>query len=350
MAVHRLCGLGALVFAGCAPQATTDYEGDAMFSLTGRVELTLEESDDLIPALAFTSPGGFEVQFVEADVSGEFPASFQLELYAPPPASVVGGQEYEEHPGDPPYSIGYVVAVTPDHLSTLYMAGQLLGGGEECGESTCDSEYTASTFDAAHSGTVTVTCPATHPGLDITDPLSCELSGRSGDPMLVTVARDPMFAGAATNYVVAYLEAAAPAGGYLAHRLGAPEGLSAGYHLLRTMPMIFVGPNPDPALVEAETVKQACRDQAKADAVVSYNAVHGTHVTESSIVVTGCNEPGCEQFGPDTRGLRGEWYRLMAENGCPMGAEYTPESDPDSVVSLEVQPGLNFLAAAAGLR
>jgi hypothetical protein len=88
----------------------------------------------------------------------------------------------------------------------------------------------------------------------------CTVSGRSGDPWLVPNALDPMFAGAATNYAVAYLDGPAPAGSVVAQRLGAPEGLAAGYHLLRMAPwtreagsLIFEpDPQPEDAVITLE--------------------------------------------------------------------------------------------------
>ena len=348
----RLHAASALVLWGCAAQATTDYEGESLFTMSGRVELNLEAPDDLVPAIAFMSAGGDEVHFMTAAVSGEFPASFRLDLYEPPPAAVVNGFEYEEHPGDPRYSIGYVAAVTPDHLPMLYMASGATGAEgfeESCDDTGCIATLEATSFDGTHRGTITTFCPPDASASSITEPLQCDVTARTGDPMLLSVIKDPMFAGAADNYAVAYLEGAAPAGGFVARRLGAPDGLPAGYHLLRTMPWITWPETADSPHVQAELAAQPCRDAAKELAVERYNAAHGTNVGSSDILVMGCNEPGCEMIGPHTRGLRGEWYRQMVEMDCFWGPEYTPETDPDAVVSLQVQPGLNFLVAASGI-
>jgi hypothetical protein len=51
-------------------------------------------------------------------------------------------------------------------------------------------------------------------------------------------------------------------------------------------------------------------------------------------------------FGEHTRRLRGEWYRIMAENKCLYGPSFMRETNPNATVSLRIQPGLNFVAAA----
>jgi hypothetical protein len=51
--------------------------------------------------------------------------------------------------------------------------------------------------------------------------------------------------------------------------------------------------------------------------------------------------------GPDTRGVRGEWYRVLAEMDCPAyGEEFTLVDDKDHAqVSLQLEPGLGFTKA-----
>lgn len=343
----------AVGLAGCDAQATTEYEGNSLFSMSGRIEVALEASDDLIPAIAFMAPGADEIRFVPAAVSGEFPANFRLDLYEPPPASVVDGFEYEEHPGEPRYTIGYIAAVTPNHLTTLYYGTSCTGTSENpvCNDEGCTGAMECKTFDASHRGTIHMFCPVGADAASITPPLQqCEITSRSGDPMLGSLWKDPMFAGAADNYAVAYLAGAAPAGGFVARRLGAPEGLSAGYHLLRTKPW-YTWPAVELTAEQeaAEDAKQKCNDDARMLAVDRYNAAHGTDATVSDIFPKGCSSPGCEQFTPYTRALGGEWARLTLDMGCFMGPEFTPETDPDAVVSLRVQPGLDFISVASGI-
>jgi len=340
----------ALLFAalGCEPQATTEYEGDPMFSLTGRVSvgLTEESGGPFIPSIAFNTPDQDRIGFVDAQVQGEFPAQFQLELFAPPPEELIGGFDFEDLPEEPRHTVGYISAVTADHLPWLYRAGSLLGAELDpsieadengCDEDGCYQTFTATTVDSAHTGTITLFRAGDVDNL--WDPFTpgVVLVARTGDPMLVSYADDPMFAGVAANYALAYLESDAPADGVVAHRFGAAPGqvLSAGYHLLRW---------EEGSQNEAEEiVKQTCRDGAIQIAVDRYNVEHGTNVNTSDIYVQ-ADLSGPPTVGEHTRALRGEWLRVLAEMDCPYyGNELSVVEDPEQeIVSLEVQPGLSF--------
>jgi hypothetical protein len=173
--------LAAAMLAGCSAQGTTDYQGDPLFTMTGRVELQLNAATpDLVPTLAFMAPEGSEIRFIDAEVSGEFPASFRVDLYTPPPASVVNGFEYQDIPGEPRHSLGYISAVTPDRLPVLYYAVALGGEGESCDASGCTLTWEAKNFDASRRGTVTTRCPPpTEPGGPAPIDLDTEYAGRS---------------------------------------------------------------------------------------------------------------------------------------------------------------------------
>lgn len=342
------CALLMAALGGCSAQATTDYQGDPLFTMTGRVELQLSTPamQDLVPSLAFMAPGQSEIRFVETEVSGEFPAGFRIDLYTPPPASVINGFEYEDIPGEPRHSLGYIAAVSPDRLPVLYYGTSLGFASEEsCDATSCTVTWDAKNDDASRQGTVISQCPPpSEPGglarieLDPAVLGACHVVGRTGDPMFIAWLSDPMFAGASSEYAVLYLEGPAARDGYVAHRFGAPDGLAAGYHLLRVVPI--------PA--DSEDARQACRDQAEQDAIANYSTKHSVPAEDLSIrLELGCGRSSCAPPpSAQTRGVRGEWYRLMAERGCDIGKEYEPVTGADQQVSLKVQPGLSFLAAS----
>lgn len=259
-----LAVIGALSMAGCAAQNTTDYEGESLFSMVGRVEAALDvEQGPLLPAIAFMTPQGYQIEYVDAEVSGEFPASFQIDVYAPPPAAVIGGEE-RELAGEPGWSIGFIAAVTADHLTTMHYASVVTGSDvpEVCDDDGCTTVYEAATSMHEKSGMLTVHCPPGEDPISL-DPArlpACAIVERTGDPMLVATWKDPTFAGAAANYAVLYLDGPAPAGGLIATRFHAPEGLAAGYHLMTLAPpgeggwQYTISPVADPkaAVVELE--------------------------------------------------------------------------------------------------
>jgi hypothetical protein len=220
----------------------------------------------------------------------------------------------------------------------MYYASVLAGNGERYDADGGYHMYEASSGDGAHRGIVTTFCPG-ETFEEQSSELVCGIVDRSGDPMFVGLASDPMFAGAADNFAVAYLEAPAPADSAVARRFGSAAGLAAGYHLLRMQPYAAV----------TEEAKQACQDDALDAAVSSYNTEHGTRLDPGSIQYTPCSGSDC---GPDdvhTRGLRGAWFRGMAEEGCLPGPEFTVvDADDAGPLSLKVSPGTHFVNVAFG--
>ena len=92
-----------------------------------------------------------------------------------------------------------------------------------------------------------------------------------------------------------------------------------------------------------KSISESGRDGAIQIAVDRYNAENGTNVNTSDIHVQG-DLSGPPTVQEHTRGLRGEWLRVLAEMDCPYyGNEFSVVEDPEQeIVSLEVQPGLSF--------
>jgi hypothetical protein len=152
---------------------------------------------------------------------------------------VIGGSEREQQ-GEPGWTVGFITAVTADHLETMYLADVVTTADmpEVCDAEGCTNVYAVSAHEDDISGTVTVHCPPGEDAISI-DPErvpGCSVVERTGDPMLVGIWKDPTFAGAAVNFAVLYLDGPAPAGGLVAERFHAPAGLAAGYHLMTLGP------------------------------------------------------------------------------------------------------------------
>ena len=98
--VAARAGLGALALVACSSQAATSYPGTALATLSGTVQTASTPTPTgavdaaLVWAKLAFSPDEQLIQSVtwvgeSAPVSGQFPASFTLNVYAPPPDSVL---------------------------------------------------------------------------------------------------------------------------------------------------------------------------------------------------------------------------------------------------------------------
>jgi hypothetical protein len=104
---------------GCNAQVGDEYTGDVMFELRGHVVAPPDESDDLVPALAFFTagtPGGKDdlgpaakVVLLDGKLEGVFPSDFRLKVAGPPPMA----------PDNLGVALGYVVLVPRDHVESF---------------------------------------------------------------------------------------------------------------------------------------------------------------------------------------------------------------------------------------
>lgn len=86
--------VASVVFAGCGDLAGADYRGESVLNLRGTVEnpqaLVVAGDDTTAYLLWLPTAEGESVIADETPVAPVFPADFQLDVLAPPPASVVG--------------------------------------------------------------------------------------------------------------------------------------------------------------------------------------------------------------------------------------------------------------------
>ena len=264
--------LPLVLIAACGDQASTAYEGESLLTLQGKVELLdLSAEGPLVPALAFRGPHGFyRVQDVE--VEGEFPTSFTLHAFDPPPEDTV--HAYPVLDSEPRTAMAFITAAAAGHepgfqyfdgygrTPNCDLSGSCRrvrrdycysrGGGEgqePLGIEDCYTEVSECPFE------VDFEVPQ--------DYRECEVVETEGDPEL---ARDlgSHFYGLSLDYRVFYLDAPAHKGSLTARALGSRKGLDAGYHLvharLRT---------PD----EIDEAK-ACNDEATEAGFEAYRKDH----------------------------------------------------------------------------
>lgn len=122
MSLLRTFALGALLVAGCDPQADDEYKGEALASLQGTIAVADEQ-----PSPGDVSTAVLWHDFAESDsaivtepvpVEGSFPAEFSLNLYEPPPDTVfIEVEGPDDGPTGKFIAVGYV-AVLPNNATS----------------------------------------------------------------------------------------------------------------------------------------------------------------------------------------------------------------------------------------
>jgi len=271
--------------AGCEPQAGEAYYGEPLLRMRGQVStLALSIAQPIKPALCFTEtiPGTLNIaalppelqadfegvgfgasrtraHIMDVEVEGEFPAEFSVDVYAPPPAATIKPL----FTGEPPSAWGYVCAVQAEHAAIA----ETVSGTQLWTCDTVDGPCRTTNVVMTDSGSRYYAERFACPTLDTTDS-QCVVN-RSGEVALLTET-------GGFEHVVAlvwdpelvYLAAPAPPGSYTAFKLGAPEGLPAGYHLRKR----WIGYS-DSQLDEQYALGQIAAQQ---QAIVEANTIHGT--------------------------------------------------------------------------
>ncbi|HKP60025.1 MAG TPA: hypothetical protein VJV78_25045 [Polyangiales bacterium] len=282
--------LSCVAGVACDAQFSPEYLGDPLLTVSGSVEISEDRTEGrLIPALAFTNQGDGQVDIVEVGVHGEFPSDFRLDVYERPPREAFFEASHQR--GEPRLALGYITAVSSDHPDKIRFATNqnvMASAGcldPECTK-TCESEGVECrvlTNEWCQSdGTTCYQEVMFCPTLEAWAP-DCRIESK-GDP---AIKDEPFrhFAGFSSNYVVAYLEARAPAGSWTAALLGSPDGVAAGYGLY--------------AYREFDQGEQQaaaeCSERVPGLAARKYNAAHGTDY--ASIGIDACQTcgPGCAE-------------------------------------------------------
>lgn len=269
---------------GCGPQATEEYYGEPLLRMRGQVTTSgLTIAQPITPALCFTQivPGTWNVEalppeissafegigfgagrtvahVLDVEVEGSFPAEFKVNVYAPPPAAAIKPL----FTGEPPAAWGWVCAVQVEHKAVAEAVyGTQLRTCDPDGScrqinivmTESGSRYYAESFDCLAAQAEDTECGVTRYG-DVS-----MLTEMGGFEHVAAIAWDPE---------LVYLAAPAPPGSYTAYKLGAPEGLPAGYHLRKGWVSY-----EDPVKQEQWSNAQIAAHEG---AVAQTNAIHGT--------------------------------------------------------------------------
>jgi hypothetical protein len=335
--------LGAMALGACDQQVDRGYQGESLLRIEGNVVIPLGlEGRELVPAIAFNSyseqarrecspPRTDQWRYLEVAVSGDFPSSFQLDLFDPPPEEAL--RRYE--PGGPLVAAGTFTALTPDHPDAVLMransqetyedwpwgapgpcegaSATSTGEPPAMAQTTCMVQRVC-TLDGDDCLDKTLECKRTGPILFYTQ---CKLLRSEGDESLLA-------AGYSANYRLFYFAAPVEAGSVTAERFTNGEGVAGGYHLYR------VEPNSDPG-----PEHQTCGSAAASAGLERYNADHDTEYgfeTLGGPVVSAISYEVSE-------GVRCEVSRELVERGCVQGTASLERIDSDQVISIELGSG-----------
>lgn len=321
--------LSCIYFAACDSQATPDYLGESMLSLVGSVTIEDDRTQGkLVPALAFENLDDGRLDILDVESRGEFPSSFELDVYTPPlEVSLMNGP-----PEEPRFALGYITAVAADHEPSIrFSYSQGVGG--YCDDEACHEEFEACTPDGSRCYRETRRCDM---NLE-----NCVVTQTSGDPSILD---DPFrsFAGLSANYRVIYLDSPANAGSELANVFAGGARLDAGYHLLSVRPS-----------TQAELQASVeCFTRAEDEVIAAYNEQHGTSVEDINELGEGCADDGTPCESPDSEVIDELFDQVderIQELGCRGGGDvYTAIGNPgETRISIRIAPNVGPLAGQA---
>lgn len=249
-ALFGVAFIGASVVSACDSQASSDYQGESLLTLQGSVTIgeTAVEGE-LVPALAFML-NNESISVVDVEVNGDFPSSFTLNVFDPPPAHRIG--DLAQYPGEPRGCLGLITAVPAVHevepaFASLInimrgsdgaggVGGGVAGnGGAAAGPCPIDAEWCPDEGECRREHYLCPDQETCNAANDYNGFRGCTLEASEGDPDLAKGLFE-RFAGMSENYAILYLEEAAPAGSWPAYYYSDDGAIPAGYSLLEITP------------------------------------------------------------------------------------------------------------------
>lgn len=266
---------GCCLLAACGSQASPDYVGESLLTLSGRVEIAGSMVEGpLRPALAFRSrtPGTTELHFIEGQTTGAFPSDFTLRVTAPPPKVVIdrARMRHKVDPDYPPFPVAFITAVGDDLPSTIDAEPSQIGTNACVGDpddpcevswewclNNLESDDHSDSKDECYSETRECAPEA----IEFED---CTLSSSEGNPDVRDYPWNRL-AGMSERLMVIWLAESLAADDPVAVHFELPE-LAAGYHAFEVT---------RPSDEERAAVEQCLLDVTELS-IEQYNAEHGT--------------------------------------------------------------------------
>jgi hypothetical protein len=238
----------------------SEYQGESRLALKVAVETGRSTTRDaLVPALAYMD--GDILRFQSVEPRGAFPADFRVDVYSAPKGTLLTPLEPLLAP-ETRVAIQFLAAVPKKrHDLTIDLAPIETPEHETCWNGSCDVQPGRET--RCSEGDEDPGCKSSERECSGGE-CESDTTIAVGDPGLPEELEN--IVGFSLGHVVLYVRAALRAQSWAALRLGAPEGLSVGYHLAALR-------EPDEEAI-AEASK--CEGRAREEVLVAYNAARDT--------------------------------------------------------------------------
>lgn len=308
--------LSGTALPGCDSLVSGKYEGESRLALKVSVENGRRvATDPLEPALGYMD--GDALRFDRVEVRGEFPAEFRVDVYSAPKGRLLT-------PLDPllapktRLAIQFLGAI-PKHRRDLVidLAPKEAPENEVCWDGSCDVQPGQPVN--CREGSDHPECERVQRECAGDD---CESSVELEGPALPEGLED--IVGFSVGHVVLYLRDALPAQSWAALRLGAPDGLAAGYHLAELR-------EPDEAALSAAS---KCAGRAREAALEAFNAERDVPLDVQTMRCLLSEEAACDlraiPTGDDAQELGARVAQAETEARCALLAIDMAPVDPET--------------------
>jgi hypothetical protein len=327
-----------LAAQACDLQVDSDYEGDSLLRVHGRISVPLElEGRGLRPVIAFSTRETLrdsrnELHVTKVAVSGEFPSGFTIDLLEPPPPgaqTVIGGE--------PDHALGRLMVVGADYPSVVTRLHADFRPIPSCSEpDNCHRETICAgeswpqelafiAMDADLPSDRGCLSQITRCSLKPNDvAYECAEAEEYGDAALHTF-------GYSEGLQFVYFFQPVPADTVLARQYNAGKPISAGYH-------VYVEPAYPNDDIEwdpnAPPEPSSCWQLAEAEALRRYNEEHGTSFFLAPDFALEQEDPTLFEYFEYQRSI----IRVAREMECPFES-LIPELGPGELIEIQLKPG-----------
>lgn len=314
------------VSAGCDPLVSREYQGESRLALKVAVETGRSTTkDSIVPALGYLD--GETLRFDSVEPRGEFPAEFRIDVYSAPKGKLLTPLEPLLAP-EARIAIQFLAALPKKRRDlTIDLGTKELPEHALCWNGSCDvqpgRETRCSKGDEDPRCSEEAAAQCTGDGCRAEREIELDDTGLSDELKNIV--------GFSQGHVVLYVRDALPAQSWAAMRLGAPDGLSIGYHLAALR-------EPDEAAV-AEASK--CEGRAREQALDAYNAERDSPLDVQTMRCFFGEEAACDLYaiptGDDAKELAARVARAEVEARCSLLAvDMAPVDPADETITVRI--------------